>query len=178
MTLEERLEKHLAKDPQIDPSAYVSRHAVLVGDVSIAKNASVWPGCVLRADINSIEIGEFSNVQDGVMVHLADDAGVKVGKYTTIGHGAIIHACQIGDECLIGMGAIILDKAVIGKNSIVGAGALVTKNTVIPEGSLVLGSPAKVVKCLDEKTKEGLAYWSKKYAHLAQAAKEKEAKSV
>lgn len=134
MTLEERLEKYLAKDPQIDPTAYVSKHAVLVGDVRIGANASVWPGCVLRADINSIELGEGSNLQDGTMVHLADDAGVKIGKNTTVGHGAIIHACEIGNECLIGMGAIVLDKAVIGDNCIVGAGALVTKNTVIPAG--------------------------------------------
>lgn len=177
MTLEERLEKYLAKDPQIDPTAYVSKHAVLVGDVRIGANASVWPGCVLRADINSIELGEGSNLQDGTMVHLADDAGVKIGKNTTVGHGAIIHACEIGNECLIGMGAIVLDKAVIGDNCIVGAGALVTKNMVIPAGSLVLGSPAKVVKQLDDKTKEGLGYWSKKYSHLAAANKLKEEKS-
>ena len=130
MTVEERLEKYLGKDPQIDPTAYVSKNAVLMGDIKIGKNASVWPGCVLRADINSIELGENSNIQDGTMVHLADDAGVKIGKNTTIGHGAIIHACTIGDGCLIGMGSIILDKAVIGDHSIVGAGALVTKNTV------------------------------------------------
>ncbi len=171
MTLEERLEKYLMKKPTIDETAYVSKHAVLVGDVTIGKNASVWPACVLRADINSIELGENSNLQDGTMVHLADDAGVKVGKNVTVGHGAILHACEIQDGCLIGMGAIVLDKAVIGKGSIVGAGALVTKGTVIPEGSLVLGSPAKVVKSLDEKTIEGLAYWAEKYVKLAQANK-------
>ncbi len=178
MTLEERLEKYLAKDPQIDPTAYVSRSATLIGDVKIGAHASVWPGCVLRADINSIELGEGSNLQDGTVVHLADDAGVKIGRDTTVGHGAIIHACEIGNECLIGMGAIILDKAVIGDNSIVGAGALVTKNTVVPAGSLVLGSPAKVVKQLDEKAKEGLGYWSKKYAKLAAANKAKEEASA
>ena len=176
MTLEEQLEKFLNKAPTIDETAYVSKHAVLVGDVTIGKNASVWPGCVLRADINSIEVGENSNLQDGTMVHLADDAGVKVGKNVTVGHGAILHACEIQDGCLIGMGAIVLDKAVIGKGSIVGAGALVTKNTIIPEGSLVLGSPAKVVKQLDEKTSEGLAYWAKKYVKLAQANKAVEQK--
>lgn len=176
MTLEERLEKHLALDPVIAPTAYVSRSAVLVGDVTIADHASVWPNCVLRADINSIELGEYSNIQDGTMVHLSDDAGVKIGKYTTIGHNAIIHGCEIGDGCLIGMGAIIIDKAVIGDNCIIGAGALVTKNSVIPAGSLVLGSPAKVVKQLDEKTIEGISYWAKKYAKLAEANKQKEAK--
>ena len=178
MTIEERLEKHLGKDPQIDPTAYVSRRATLVGDVKIGKNASVWPGCVLRADINSIELGENSNIQDGTMVHLADDAGVKIGRNTTIGHGAVIHACAIGDGCLIGMGSIILDKAVIGDHSIVGAGALVTKNTVGPAGSLVLGSPAKVVKTLDAETQKGLEYWAQKYTKLAAANKAKEEKEA
>ena len=103
-------------------------------------------------------------------------AGVKIGKDTTIGHGAVIHACEIGNECLIGMGAIVLDHAVIGDNSIVGAGAVVTKNTVVPAGSLVLGTPAKVVKQLDEKTRQGLAYWSKKYRKLAAANKAAEEK--
>lgn len=174
MTLEERLEKYLGQNPQIDPTAYVSKHAVLIGDVKIGAHASVWPGCVLRADINSIEIGEGSNIQDGTMVHLADDAGVKIGRDTTIGHGAVIHACEIGSECLIGMGAVVLDNAVIGDNSIVGAGAVVTKNTVVPAGSLVLGTPAKIVKQLNDKTKEGLGYWSKKYRKLAAANKAKE----
>ena len=108
--------------PQIDETAYVSKHAVLAGDVRIGKNASVWPGCVLRADINTIELGENSNLQDGTIVHLSNDAGVKVGKNTTVGHGAIIHACTIGERKQNGMGAIILDNAVIGDNSIVGAG--------------------------------------------------------
>ncbi len=174
MILEKRLEKYLAKTPSVDESAYVSKHAVLIGDVTVAKDASVWPGCVLRADINSIELGEGSNLQDGTVVHLADDAGVKIGKYTTVGHGAILHACEVGDECLIGMGAIILDHAVIGKNSIVGAHALVTKGTIVPEGSLVLGSPAKIVKQLDKGAREGLAYWAEKYVKLARANKDKE----
>lgn len=174
MTLEERLEKYLGKKPEIDESAYVSKHAVLIGDVRIAKNASVWPGCVLRADINTIELGENSNLQDGTMVHLADDAGVKIGKNVTVGHGAILHACEVKDGCLIGMGAIVLDKAVIGEGSIVGAGALITKNTVVPAGSLVLGSPAKVVKQLDAATIEGLTHWSGKYVKLAQANKKAE----
>ncbi len=171
MTLEERLEKHLAKTPVVDESAYVSEHAVLIGDVTIGPKASVFPCCVLRADINSIEIGEGSNVQDGTIVHLADDYGVKIGKWTTIGHNAIIHACEIGDGCLIGMGATVMDGAKIGSGSIVGAGALVTKNTVVPEGSLVLGSPAKVVKQLDAEKIAGLKYWAEKYSKIAAANK-------
>jgi carbonic anhydrase/acetyltransferase-like protein (isoleucine patch superfamily) len=112
MTLEERLQKFLSQDPRVDPSAYVAPSAVVMGAVRIAPLASVWPLCVLRGDIESIEIGEGSNVQDGTIVHLADDLGVKVGSYVTIGHAAMIHACTIEDECLIGMRATVLDGAV------------------------------------------------------------------
>jgi carbonic anhydrase/acetyltransferase-like protein (isoleucine patch superfamily) len=167
MTLSERLDKYLGKAPQIDASAFVAKSAVVVGDVTLAPKSSVWPGCVLRADINSIEIGEGSNVQDGTIVHLADDFGVKIGKYTTIGHAAMIHACTIGDECLIGMRATILDGAVIGDHCIVGAGALVTKGTIVPPGSMVLGMPAKVVRPLKKEEIDGLRYWAEKYVDEA-----------
>jgi len=177
MTLEERLEKYLSKDPVIHPDAVVSKHAVLIGDVTVEADANIWPMCVLRADINSIVIGEGTNIQEGTMIHLADDADVVIGKNTTVGHGCIIHGCHIGDGCLIGMGATIMDKAVIGEGSIIGAGALVTKETVIPEHSLALGSPAKVVKVLDEKTRNGIKYWAMKYARLSKANKAKEAQS-
>ena len=172
MTLEERLEKYLAKDPQIDPTAYVSKHAVLVGDVRIGANASVWPGCVLRADINSIELGEGSNLQDGTMVHLADDAGVKIGKNTTVGHGAIIHACEIGNECLIGMGAIVLDKRRHRRQLHRWSGGACQKNTWIPAGSLV-SFARQILKQLEDKRRRA-RYWSKKYSHLAGATSFKE----
>ena len=148
MTVEERLANHLNKEPQINATAYVARGSILLGDVHIGPRASVWHGCVLRGDINSIEIGEGSNVQDGTIVHLSDDFGVKVGRYVTIGHAAMIHACTIGDGCLIGMQATILDGAEIGEESIVGAHSLVTNGTKVPAGSLVVGVPAKVVRPL------------------------------
>ena len=119
MTTEERLAKYLSREPQIASSAYVAAQATVLGDVRIGNQASLWPGCVLRGDINSIVIGDRSNVQDGTIVHLADDFGVVVGNDVTIGHAAIIHACTIEDECLIGMGATVMDGAVIGKRSIV-----------------------------------------------------------
>jgi carbonic anhydrase/acetyltransferase-like protein (isoleucine patch superfamily) len=167
MTLSERLDKYLGARPQIDESAFVAKSAVVVGDVKIGRGSSIWPVVVLRADINSIEIGEGTNVQDGTIVHLADEFGVKVGSYVTIGHAAMIHACTIEDECLIGMRATILDGAVIGAQSIVGAGALVTKNTVIPPRSMVLGAPAKVVRPLTDKEVAGLKYWAEKYVEEA-----------
>ncbi|RME71794.1 MAG: gamma carbonic anhydrase family protein [Verrucomicrobia bacterium] len=169
MTLEEQFETFLARDPEIDPSAYVAPGATLIGAVRLAPHSSVWPGCVLRADINSIEIGEGSNVQDGTIVHLADNYGVKVGRYVTIGHAAIIHACTIEDECLIGMGATILDGAVIGHNSIIGANTLVTQGTHIPPGSLVIGVPGKVVKTLPPEKQAGIRKWAEKYIKVAAA---------
>ncbi len=167
MTLEERLTYHLKKTPVIDSSAFIAHNACVIGNVSLAPQTSIWPFAVLRGDINSIEIGEGSNIQDGSIVHLADELGVKIGKYVTIGHGAIIHASTIDDECLIGMRATIMDGAVIGHHSIVGAHALVTQGTIIPPGSLVLGSPAKVVRPLSQEEQKEIKNWATKYIEVA-----------
>jgi carbonic anhydrase/acetyltransferase-like protein (isoleucine patch superfamily) len=153
--------------PQIDASAYVASQAVIIGDVRLAAHSSVWPMAVLRGDINYIEIGEGSNIQDGSIVHLAEDLPVIVGKLVTVGHRAILHACIVEDECLIGMGATILDEAVIGKGSIIGAHALVTKATRIPPGSLVMGTPAKVVRALSPGEIAGIRAWADHYIALA-----------
>lgn len=173
MTTEDRLKKFLDQQPQIDDSAYVASGAVVLGAVTLKKNTSVWHNSVLRADINRIHVGEGSNIQDGTIVHLADDYGVHIGRYVTIGHAAMIHACEIGDECLIGMQATILDGAEIGAQSIVGAGALVTKGTKIPEGSLVLGSPAKVVRELSPEERSGLKAMAEKYVIVSREHKKR-----
>jgi len=173
MTTEERLAQYLDQKPQIDDSAYVASGAVVIGAVTLAPKSSVWHNTVLRGDINTIEIGEGSNVQDGTIVHLANDYGVKVGKYVTIGHAAMIHACTIGDECLIGMQATVLDGAVIGEQSIVGAGALVTKGTQIPAGSLVLGAPAKVVRPLSPQERATLKGMAEKYVTVSREHKKR-----
>jgi len=159
--------RFLFVQPQIDPTAYVAPQAVVIGDVRLAAHSSVWPTAVLRGDINFIEIGEGSNIQDGSIVHLADDLPVRVGKLVTVGHRAILHACTVEDECLIGMGATILDGAVIGKGSIVGAHALVTKGTRIPPGSLVMGMPAKVVRPLRPEEIADIRSWAEHYLALA-----------
>lgn len=172
MTTKERLEKYLMASPKIAESAYVSPDAVVIGDVTVGEKSSVWPGVVLRADINSIKIGEGSNIQDGTMVHLADDYGVNVGDYTTVGHGAILHACDIGNETLIGMGATILDGAKIGNQCVIGACSLVTKGTVIPDGSVVMGVPGKIVKTMDMKARARIRDWATKYLEVAQAHKQ------
>lgn len=147
----------------------MAANATVLGDVTLGAQSSVWYGCVLRGDINSIEIGEGTNIQDLTMVHLADDHGVRVGRYTTVGHGAIIHACEIGDECLIGMGATILDGAKIGDRCIVGANSLVTQKFTAPPGSMILGSPAKVVRALTAEEQAGLRRWAEKYIEVAKA---------
>ncbi len=155
--------------PDTACAAFVAKNATVIGNVRLGQDSSVWYGCVLRGDINTIEIGAGTNIQDLTMVHLADDYGVKIGRHCTIGHSAIIHACEIGDECLIGMGATILDGAVIGDHCIVGANSLVTQRFVAPPGSMILGSPAKVVRALTEKERLSLRPWADKYVTVAKA---------
>ena len=163
--------------PQIDPTAYVSPHAVVLGDVRLGARSSVWPAAVLRGDINFIEIGEGSNIQDGAIVHLAENLPVRVGKLVTVGHRAILHACTVEDECLIGMGATVLDGAVIGRGSVVGAHALVTKDAQIPPGSLVMGTPGKIVRPLQPDEIAGIRVWADHYVDLGPLHKMQEQKS-
>ena len=132
------------KESRIDPRAFVAPGAAVYGDVTVKKDAGIWFHAVVRGERDSVTIGEGSNVQDNCVVHVDEGFGVKIGDYVSIGHGAVIHGCTIGDNTLIGMGAVILNGARIGKNCIIGAGALVTQNTVIPDGFLAVGSPAKV----------------------------------
>jgi gamma-carbonic anhydrase len=167
MTFDERMQRHFQRQPAIHPSAFVAPGAVVLGDVTIEEEASVWFGAVLRGDINSIKIGPRSNIQDGAVVHLDDDFPTTVGAYVTCGHKAILHACTVADEVLVGMGAIILDGAEIGARSIVGANALVTMHTKIPPGSLVLGSPAKIVRQLDRDEQASIKGWAERYVELS-----------
>ena len=169
MDIHERLSYHLGKIPNVEKAVFVASNATIVGDVTLGEHSSVWYGAVLRGDINSIEIGEGTNIQDLALVHLADELGVKIGRYCTIGHSAIIHACEIGDECLIGMGATILDDAKIGDHCIVGANSLVTQRFVAPPGSMILGSPAKVVRPLTAAEQNSLRPWAEKYVVVAAA---------
>src|SRR5437870_10531056 len=151
-----QLETYLRRKPAIAQNVYIAQGAVVVGDVTIGDHSSVWYNAVLRGDINRIVVGHHTNIQDNAVVHLADDYPCLVGNYVTVGHSAIVHACTIGDEVLIGMGAIILDGAVIGERSLIGANALVTQGKRIPPESLVLGSAAKVVRNLTVAEQEQL----------------------
>jgi gamma-carbonic anhydrase len=142
------LDRYLAKLPSMGARVMLSAGAALVGDVRLSDDVSVWYGAVLRGDIAPVTVGGRSNIQDGTVVHVADDGPCEIGADVVVGHRAMLHACRVEDACLIGMQATILDQAVIGAGSIVGAGALVTQRTVIPPRSLVLGAPAKVVRTL------------------------------
>lgn len=169
MQIQDRIRHFARVSPLVAKDAYVAPGAALVGDVSLANGTSVWFQAVLRADLNSIRVGARSNVQDGAVIHVSDDFPTVVGERVTIGHGAILHACSIGDEVLVGMNAVVLDGAVIGARSIIGANALVTGGTHVPPGSLFLGSPGKVIRSLSPTEQESLASWAERYVVLAKA---------
>jgi len=161
--LETQLDTFLRQQPRLGKNVYLARGAHVLGDVRLGDHSSVWYGAVLRGDINRIVVGHHSNIQDNAVLHLADDFPCLLGNYVTVGHSAIVHACKVGDEVLIGMGAVILDGAVIGKQSLIGAKALVTQGMKIPPGSLVLGAPAKVVRKLTPAERASLKHWANKY---------------
>jgi gamma-carbonic anhydrase len=164
-----RIQHFLGAPPKVHPSAYIAPGATVIGDVTLGEQSSVWFSAVVRADINRIEIGPRSNIQDGAVVHLADDYGTFIGELVTVGHKAIVHACTVADEVLVGMGAIILDGAEIGARSIIGAGALVTGGKKIPPGSLVVGSPGKVVRQLSLEEQAGIRTWADRYVEVSRA---------
>ena len=155
--------EYKGKRPVIGERVFLAEGARLIGDVTIGNDSSVFYNAVLRADLSSIVIGERTNSQDNVTVHLSLDEGVVIGNEVTVGHNAVLHACTIDDNVLIGMGAIVMDGAHIKKNCIVGAGAIVTQGKEFPEGSLILGSPAHVVRELTEdeirKAHEGVEHY-------------------
>ena len=142
--------------PQIDEDSWIAPDANVIGKIVIQEGASVWFGATLRGDNEEIVIGKGSNVQENTIMHTDMGYPLTVGEGCTIGHKALLHGCTIGDNTLIGMGAVILNGAKIGKNCLIGANALITENKVIPDGSLVMGSPGKVVRELDEQGIQGL----------------------
>ncbi len=157
------IESYLDYEPEIAESVFLASSADVIGRVTIGEESSVWYNATLRGDINAIQIGQQTNVQDNAVLHNADDYPCVLGDLVTIGHSAIVHAATVKDEVLVGMGAVILDGAVIGEQSIIGAKSLVTSGTVIPPGSLVLGSPAKVVRELSQEERESVKKWALKY---------------
>ena len=142
--------------PVIHPKAWVAPSADVIGNITVGEDSSIWFGCVLRADVNSVQIGDRTNIQDLSMIHTDVHTKTVIGNDVTIGHKVMLHGCTIENGCLIGMSATILDDAVIGEGSIVGANSLVTQGKIFPPRSLIMGSPAKVVKALDKEDVEGL----------------------
>src|SRR5262249_46947966 len=165
--MEKQLETFLRQPPRLGKNVYIASGAVVVGDVTLGDFSSVWYNAVLRGDINRIVVGHHTNIQDGAVLHVADNSSCHVGHNVTVGHSAIVHACTIGDECLIGMGAVILDGAVVGRHCLIGAKALVTQGAQIPDGSLVLGVPAKVVRALRADEVHQLQVSAEEYAQNA-----------
>ena len=161
------MDARLKKGPSIHPTAWVVPGATVIGDVTLEEESSVWYGAVLRGDLNRIIVGPRSNVQDNAVVHIDTPNETRLGELVTVGHSAIVHACQIDNEVLIGMGAIVLDGAEIGARSIIGANALVTLGMKIPPGSLVLGSPAKIRRQLTLDEQNDIARWANSYVETS-----------
>src|SRR3989338_2240779 len=149
--------------PKIGKHVYIHPAATVVGQVTLKDYANIWPGAVLRADINKIVVGKYSNIQDLSVVHLESDRGCFIGDYCVVGHNVILHACTVGDGVLVGMGAIILNDARIGDGALIGAGALVTEGTKVKPESLYLGAPAKFVRKLSRHEMRDTIKWAKQY---------------
>lgn len=173
MNFPDRLARFFDAKPSVHPTAFIAPGADVIGDVTLEEESSVWFQTVLRGDINRIVIGPRSNIQDGSIIHLADDFGTFVGELVTVGHKAILHACTVADEVLIGMGAIVLDGAEIGARSIIGAGTVVTGGKRIPPGSLVLGAPGKIIRQLSLEEQADIKTWAEKYVALSRAYRQR-----
>ncbi|REL27451.1 gamma carbonic anhydrase family protein [Thalassotalea euphylliae] len=154
--------------PLVDQSCFIAPNASVIGNVELKPNASIWFNVVMRGDMDKITIGEDSNIQDGSILHVDKGFPIEVGKQVTVGHKVMLHGCTIGDLSLIGMNAVVLNGAKIGKGCIIGANSLVTEGMEVPDGHLALGSPAKVIKPLDEKTRELLMQSAEHYVQNGQ----------
>lgn len=156
--------------PNLDEKIFIADGAKVIGDVTMKEFSSIWFNAVVRGDVNRIEIGRYTNIQDNSVIHVADDFSTIIGDFVTVGHNVTLHGCIVEEHCLIGMSATILNGAVIGKGSIIAAGAVVRENQVIPPNSLVVGVPGKVVKTISENLEsihaQALKYktlWTERY---------------
>ncbi len=150
-------------------AGFIASTATVIGDVSLGEDTGIWFGAVLRGDRDRIEIGAGSNVQDNAVVHTSRGFPARIGREVSVGHGAILHGCTIGDRVLVGMGAIVMNGATVGEDSIIAAGAVVTEGTVIPPGSVAMGVPARVVKQATPDQKEGIRRNAGSYIALARS---------
>ena len=157
--------------PKIAKTAFIDPSAVIIGDVTIGEYASVWPGVVIRGDFQPITIGDYTNIQDNATLHIMSGHPLTIGNYVTIGHNAIVHCSKVGDNTLIGMGALLMGMTEIGSNSVIGAGSLVTEHKKLPHDSLCYGNPIKVIRSLDDSEIEALKETAVRYAREAQVYK-------
>jgi carbonic anhydrase/acetyltransferase-like protein (isoleucine patch superfamily) len=166
------------KFPEIAASAYIDPAAVVIGDVVIGEESSVWPMCVVRGDVHHIRIGKRTNIQDGCVLHVMKDQWPLIlGDEVTVGHSVTLHGCTIHSHVLIGMGCIILNGAVVGEGSIIAAGTLITERTVIPSGSLVMGAPGKVKRALIEQDLDSIGQYAERYVGYAKVYREEAARA-
>ena len=164
MTRQPDIRPHRGKRPQIAASAYIDPAAVIIGDVVIGEDSSVWPCAVVRGDVHYIRIGARTNIQDGSVLHvMRDERPLVLGDDVTVGHSVTLHGCTIESRCLIGMGAVILNGVTIGAGSIVAAGTLITERTAIPAGSLVMGSPGRVQRMLTGIDQQSIDAYAQRY---------------
>ena len=161
------------KHPKIHRSAFIDECALVLGDVEIGEDSSIWPLTVVRGDVNSIQIGNNTNIQDNSVLHVTHDGpynpggfDLKIGNYVTVGHRVILHGCHIGDSCLIGMGATIMDGAIIEPHNLIGAGSLVTPNKKLESGFLWMGIPIRKVRKLSDEERESIVYSATNYVKL------------
>lgn len=162
-------------EPQVHESAYVHERATVMGRVTLGERASVWPGAVLRGDINAITLGDFTNVQDDSVLHVGDEHPVVIGREVVVGHAARVHGCTIGDGCLVGIGVVVLNGAVVEEGCILAAGALVPEGAHLPAGHLYMGVPARQKRPLTDDEKMGIRRMAHKYAFVAEAHRRNEA---
>ncbi len=158
---------YLGKKPRIGKEVFIAETARVIGDVEIGEQSSIWFGSILRGDINRVVVGHHTNIQDNSVCHVADEYACIIGSFVTAGHGTILHGCTVGDEVLIGMGAVLMNGVVVGKQSIIGAAALLTEGLQVPPGSLVYGTPAKVVSSLGATERAKIKEWAEKYCRVA-----------
>lgn len=154
------------KKAKTHPDTFIAETADVMGDITIDEGSSIWYSAVARGDMNYIKIGKYTNIQDNATLHVDTYEPLEIGDYTTIGHNAVVHGCTVGNNCLIGMGAIILNGATIGDNCIIGAGTLITEGTVIPPNSLVIGTPGKVKREVTEEEIETIKHNAERYEKL------------
>lgn len=159
---------YLEHSPKIHASAYIAPGAVVVGRVDLQENVSIWYNSVVRGDVDRVSIGRGTNIQDGCLLHQNEGIPLVIGEEVTVGHGAILHGCTIGDGCLIGMGAIILTGAKIGPEALIGAGSVVKEGQEIPPGVLAVGSPARVIRSLSDEERSGLRESARHYRMMAE----------